>query len=161
MKKIPKKLHFLLIFVLILTQAPFGGLFSVIAAETGVIASGTCGSDAAWELTEDTVEGWDLGSDKTPYKLTITGSGDMSWTGTNSPWYAYRETVTSVSIADGITSIPDKAFYQFTSLKTIALPDNVVSIGGQAFFWNSHWKRRQVLTGRGRCGSFSRSSSLC
>ena len=138
MKKIPKKLHFLLIFVLILTQAPFGGLFSVFATEeAGVIASGTCGGDATWALTEDTVADWDLGPGKTPYKLTITGSGDMSWTGANSPWYAYRETVTSVSIADGITSIHDKAFYQFASLKTIALPDSVVSIGGQAFFWNS------------------------
>ena len=54
-------------------------LFLIVSILTAIninatIASGTCGTDASWILSDDSI-------------LTISGNGDMSWTTTNAPWY--------------------------------------------------------------------------
>ncbi len=109
--------------------------------ETG----GSCGDAVTWDLQAGV--------------LTIEGTGEMEdfIDGTFAPWYASRAEITSVSVASGITSIGDLAFYQLenitvvtlpstvtrvgdysfmecTALTTIALGDGVVSIGEQAFY---------------------------
>ena len=68
--------------------------------------------------------------------LEITGSGKMSWSYSydSSPWYAYRDSITSVTIGDGVTSIGDYAFYECTGLTLINIPDGVMSIGNMAFY---------------------------
>ena len=45
----------------------------------------------------------------------------------------YCESITSVNIPDGITSISDRAFYYCSSLESIVIPDSVTSIGAGAF----------------------------
>ena len=40
----------------------------------------------------------------------------------------------AIVIPDGMTSIPKKAFYNFTKLKSITIPDTVTSIGDYAFY---------------------------
>ena len=47
--------------------------------------------------------------------------------------YATGKSDTSVVIPDNVTSIGDKAFYDFTSLTSITIPDSVTSIGSSAF----------------------------
>ena len=72
------------------------------AEPASVIASGSCGDNLTWTLTDDGV-------------LSITGTGAMYDYGTGidarAPWYDNRDAITSVSIGDGVTSIGSYAFY--------------------------------------------------
>ena len=73
------------------------------AEEANDIASGSCGTDVIWTLTDDGT-------------LTISGSGAMQaykmgeWqpsTNVETPWYGSRENITRVVIEDGVTSVGD------------------------------------------------------
>ena len=95
-------------------------LIAPVAAE--VIASGICGENANWVLTDDGV-------------LTISGSGSMdNYRSGNSPWYFNRSLIKSVIIENGVTSIGDSAFSECDSLTSVTIPDSVTSIGGTAFY---------------------------
>ncbi len=84
---------------------------------------GECGTDVYWILYADG-------------ELEISGTGDMeNPTGTTYvPWYKYRDNITSVTIADDITSIGDYAFYGCVNLTEITLPVNITSIGKYMFY---------------------------
>ena len=85
--------------------------------------TGTCGENLTWTL-EDTT-------------LTISGSGAMASYASSQarPWYSSRETITTVIIQDGVTSIGNYAFYYFINLTSVTIPDSVNDIGAYAF-WN-------------------------
>ena len=94
-----------------------------VTVEAIVIASGTCGDNATWELTEDGV-------------LTISGSGAMEDYNSFSdvPWSEYRwDNIVTVVVGEGITSIGDYAFHTCSRLTSIEIPDSVTSIGDSAF----------------------------
>ena len=95
------------------------GDFAIIAVYD-VVDSGKCGDDLVWTLYAD-------GS------LSITGSGSMwDWSkASRVPWYAYKDSITSVSI-EGATSVGKKAFYDYPSLVSVDL-GSVESIGERAF----------------------------
>ena len=136
MRRTRKVTSFLLILVLIigLVPVPSGGDYIVFAEEASEKpTSGTCGDNIHWEITEDTVAGWDL-AQAVPYRLTLTGSGKMDFGTGKAPWYehGYSPTITSISMEEGITTIPNGAFYECASLKSITLPDSVTSIGASA-----------------------------
>jgi len=82
-----------------------------------------CGDSLEWSFDPDTGE------------LTITGTGDMyDWTsGEEVPWAEYAERITSVVIAEGVTSIGDNAFSGCTELTSVTVPSSVTSIGKDAF----------------------------
>ena len=82
---------------------------------------GTCGS-LKWTLDDDGT-------------LTITGSGAMpDFTNESSaPWLAHADSIKSVVIGDGITSIGSSAFYNCTALLSVTIPNGVTSIGDEAF----------------------------
>ncbi|MCD7831442.1 MAG: leucine-rich repeat protein, partial [Firmicutes bacterium] len=95
------------------------------AAYTG----GTCGDNLTWMLADGT--------------LTISGTGDMydyehiededNNYGT-APWFSYFDSITSVIIGDGVTSIGSFAFFGCYNMTEITIPDSVTSIGSFAFF---------------------------
>ena len=114
------------------------------------LASGTCGANdnnATWVLYDDGT-------------LYINGSGKIKdFNMSNAPWSDYRNTISSVIISSGITSIGDHAFYRcnvtsafipnsvtrigddafaYCKLTNISIPDSVTSIGKYAFFENSN-----------------------
>ncbi len=70
--------------------------------------------------------------------LSLNGSGDMyNFNDANTidvPWYEYRESITKVVMADGITNVGKNAFANFTLLKEIDFSDDIKIIGENAFY---------------------------
>ena len=90
--------------------------------EESVLASGTCGTDVSWVLSEDGV-------------LTISGNGSMDeCSGDSRPWIEYSNTIKSVVILDGVTSIAEYAFYGCSNLAEVIIPDSITSIEWYAFY---------------------------
>ena len=95
------------------------------SSDSCVIASGTCGAEGdnlTWTLTCDSV-------------LTISGTGEMAdyeWN-TGAAWYSNKESIKSVIIENGVTSIGVFAFKDCHVLLSVEIPNSVTSIGSQAF----------------------------
>lgn len=85
--------------------------------------SGTCGENLTWTYSTESQE------------LSISGTGEMVNYGSEgmAPWNDYRDSIKSVVISDGVTSIGRCAFYLCSSLSSVTLPDSIMSICGQAF----------------------------
>lgn len=96
-----------------------------LAADT--VASGTCGaegSDLTWTLDSEGV-------------LTISGTGamkDYDDFGNRAAWYANRDSIKTVSIGSGVTSVGTYAFSYCGNLTGVMILDSVTSIGRQAFY---------------------------
>ena len=109
----------LLMAVLLMTAATVRAQY----VETETIGQGDCGyngDNVTWTLTHITT---DYGSYQTEeYVLAIEGSGrtaDFSYQGT--PWNAFIDDITSVTVSEGVTYIGDYAFYGCENLKTVTL----------------------------------------
>lgn len=88
--------------------------------------SGFCGAEentVAWSLDENGV-------------LAITGQGDMeNWENAEAvPWNSYRDKITTVKIAEGVTSVGAYAFANCQNLTEIEIADSVQNIGAFAYF---------------------------
>ena len=84
------------------------------------VTSGACGNNVIW--TYDTETG----------TLTISGTGAMSdIVDINTAWGG--NTIRSVIISDGVTSVGKNAFFTRNSLESVTIGDSVTSIGDQAF----------------------------
>ena len=93
---------------------------------------GSCGKDAKWTLYFSTGT------------LTISGEGAMAdYTfndttppfddySTCAPWHSYNDSIKSIQIGNGITSIGNRAFWQCKAT-TVNIPNSVTSIGNLAF----------------------------
>lgn len=88
--------------------------------------SGKCGNDANWHYDNDTGA------------LTISGTGSISdYSGTDIPWKAFKDSIRTVVITDGITAIGSSAFRQCGNLTKVELPSSVTKIGTYAFYGDS------------------------
>ena len=107
---------------MILCVAMLTGVFTLAFPVSAATYSGSCGADG------DNVK-WTL--DTETGKLTISGTGDMkAYLGSNqNPWYSYKDSIKTVKIENGVTSIGNYAFYDCTSLTSIEIParDKVAS----------------------------------
>ena len=97
----------------------------LLGVANGWAQSGTCGANLTWSLS-GTVDN---------YTLTISGSGAMDDYGDNiySPWYAYRRSITAVTIGNGVTTIGEWAFGDCYDLTSVTIPNSVTTIGARAF----------------------------
>lgn len=87
-------------------------------------ASGTCGENLTWELVESTGV------------LTISGVGEMTdYNGYSNyaPWYAYRDSIQTVIVESGVSSIGSSTFYYCGKLTSVSIPEGVESVGSNAF----------------------------
>ena len=153
-------LSILLTAVLLLCAVPLGlGLVdTAYAAETA--NSGTCGDNVTWSLSDDGT-------------LTISGTGAMSGYGvsytyedvvvfTYTPWEAYRSSIKSIVIKDGVTSIGRGVFAGCGNLTSVAIPSSVTSIGWCAFLSCSSLKSVHIPSGTTTidAGAFSNCTGL-
>ncbi len=118
-----------LIVFLLLTAFVFGLMPAAHAAAEPM--TGVCGDDLAYTLDLNT---------KT---LTITGTGPMDDFGQHgepvlrpegaNPWYHYHDQIETIRIEVGVTTIGCMAFYRFSALTRVELPESLTKIGGSAF----------------------------
>ena len=111
MKRICKFLYLSCIAVLILLTLPGGAS----------AASGSCGDRLTWTLSGGS--------------LTIRGTGPMtSWSSvTETPWYDDRDSITSITVGNGVTTIEKESFYYCSNLQSITTPATLTRIGAGAF----------------------------
>ena len=84
--------------------------------------SGSLGGNLTWTF--------DLDSNT----LMINGTGNMTNYETfNYPWYSNRQSIVSIVIEEGVTSIGDNAFYDCSSVRSLIIPYGVTSIGAGSF----------------------------
>lgn len=107
------------------TQKP---LRTALAAYS--VSSGKCGDNLTWEL------------DRNTHTLTISGEGDMyDWTLQQPPnWTQFKDSIHSIDIAEGVSSIGDYAFYRIGADNacrdyswSAILPESLTRIGKSAF----------------------------
>ena len=67
--------------------------------------------------------------------LTISGTGAMAdyANASNQPWYGSRNSITSVVVQSGVTHIGNNAFRALPKVKSVTLPEGLLTIGEQAF----------------------------
>lgn len=104
---------------LILTLCLMLALLPGISLPARAATSGSCGASLKWSYNTTTGV------------LSITGTGAMEdyYDG----WDAYRDSIVSLSVASGATSIGAYAFYDCTKLTTVSMPSTVKTIGESAF----------------------------
>ena len=86
-----------------------------------IIDSGTCGENLTWVLNSEGV-------------LTISGWGEMSYSGLLGPWYSKMSEIKEVIIEDGVTSIGAGAFFSCENLITVNMSSTITKIWRQAFY---------------------------
>ena len=88
-----------------------------------IVPSGSCGENVKWMLNS------------TLTTLNISGEGDMTDYENldDRPWMAFADSVTSIVIKAGVTSIGDHAFFGMQNVSKVTIPGSVSEIGEYAF----------------------------
>lgn len=110
-----KKQYFILMIAVIMFS-----LFSIVSVNAEIIGSGECGDNLTWSLDDNGT-------------LTISGTGEL--TGYyNPPWgNTYSNDIKAVVIEQGVTSIGQSMFANYTNLSKITISDSVTEIGMNTF----------------------------
>ena len=112
--KIVRKMYFVLVVILIMSAT-----MPIVNAKK--VADGTCGDNVTWSLDETGM-------------LLINGKGAIdNYRSTDPPWYNYSLSINSVVIEDGIKRIGECAFFGFSNMTKVSIPESVVDIGSLAF----------------------------
>lgn len=117
-----------------------------------LIDSGTCGEYLTWKISKkaNSIVLYNTEKEEEPdtyqecYTLTISGTGEMynysyseDLDQENSeqqrPWEEFRGSITRIKVEKGVTSIGNYAFMRTEHLKSVELPEGLLSIGQCAF----------------------------
>lgn len=102
----------------------------VPATEVDLVPATETGETASVDTAPATSgEFWKI-EEKGGIVLTITQ--DMDYTG-DVPWLAWKDSISRVVIAEGVTAIPEKAFAGLSLCSDVFIPASVASIGNNAF----------------------------
>ena len=95
-------------------------------AAYGIVKSGTCGENLTWTLNDEGI-------------LTISGMGEMEDFDSDSlPFNNKRDSISTVIIELGVTSIGNNAFRECYNLTSVTIPNSVTRVGSGAFFNCTH-----------------------
>ena len=97
---------------------------AVVPYVFNVTASGKLSNGMEWVLDGDTGT------------LTVAGKGaipDYSSTNNPAPWYQYKDSVKSIVISEGITTVGKRAFYWCVNCTSLTLPSTLTTIKEYAF----------------------------
>ena len=106
------------------------------AEKDDVVATGTCGDNLTWTLTENGEADFTYNDETyTPLTLTITGTGEMTdYAGSvDTPWWSNHIAITHLELPEGLTHVGNRAFSLNYFIQSVTLPASVTSIGEQAF----------------------------
>ena len=99
-------------------------LLPASAGAADVVASGACGPNAAWVITDDGI-------------MTITGTGTVTSLMADEAAHAKPENVHTLIVCEGITRIAAETFSNRSGaqylFQTVVLPDSLRAIGDEAF----------------------------
>ena len=119
-----------------------------------VTTSGKCGENLTWNFDAETgmltIEGtgamyeWDWIQnhkndviydypDDEEHRSVVCEYTEYSYA-TNAPWEAYKDSIQSIVLPEGITSVSPYSFCHCSVLKTLVLPASLASLGGYAFY---------------------------
>ena len=106
-------------------------------AEKGdVVATGTCGDNLTWTLTENGEADFTYNSRTyTPLTMTITGTGAMTdyAASGDTPWWSNHIAITHLELPEGLTHVGNRAFFLNSFIQSVTLPVSVTSIAESAF----------------------------
>ena len=98
------------------------GHVNVSFASHKIDNGGPCGDNATYYIDGDGT-------------LYVNGTGPMEDYSVyyDTPWYNYKNLVTGIVIAEGITTVGNQAFREFNNLLTVEIPSTITSIGDWGF----------------------------
>ena len=105
-------------------------------------------------VAEDNTLTWTL--DKSTWTLSITGQGKMrnfQQHGMPEAWLAYRDSLCSVVIDEGVLSVGNYAFAFCKRLQSVILPNSLLFIGNSSFLHCSYLTALKLPEGLKRIGS--------
>ena len=77
---------------------------------------------------------WEITGSGTSLKLSFSGTGalpdSMYW---DNPWNKRKNLITSVVFEEGITAVSDRAFSDYSTLRTVKFPESLKTIGQSSF----------------------------
>ncbi len=115
-----------------------------LQSSQSIKASGTCGANLKWELTEDGT-------------ITISGYGDMeNYSSKGTPWPS--QSLKTLYVTAGVTSIGERAFFG-TSLESVHFGSASLTLGNDCFSSCAHLTEIDFGTGTIKPGN--NSFSLC
>ncbi|MBE6855255.1 MAG: hypothetical protein E7501_06385 [Ruminococcus sp.] len=118
-------MHLFKLFHTLTASAVVLNLIAVVPAASvsaEIISQGFCGESIEWTLSDDGT-------------LTLSGSGETYdyLSVSDHPWLTDAESVTAVTIGEGITVLGDYLFAELSALRTVDLPDGLTEIGASTF----------------------------
>ena len=109
-------------YLLDVQEAADAVLFADENPDVNISASGICGDNVTWSL-----------NDQGTLKLEGSGLMDSYLNETLQPWAEYEDSIHSVIVQEGITSIGQCAFSNCENLTTVLLPESITTVEGCAF----------------------------
>ncbi len=95
---------------------------AVVSFAEETVTSGFCGENVTWSFNEGTGT------------LTVSGTGAMRSYGIYlTPWYDLSNSIKTVVIEEGITSVGQNLFHHFQTMRNLTLPSTLKSIESYAF----------------------------
>ena len=136
--------------------APAAGSRNEAAPGLKAVTARTCGDNLTWSISDDF---------KT---LTISGTGDMyeypehqtPGGALSQPWMDFKDTITTIKIEEGVSSVGSGAFWGCEALTDISLPSSIRTIGFAAFAECYALKRAVIPAGMIGESAFIRCTGL-